>query len=210
MTKATIRNGYRARLALIGIGFSIFGALCVYDALVKYPRQIKQFERFVELRDPQNPNWQEQWIAEAESRGWSSEEPVERKQSDIHVQWVMAAIVFPIGLIFTWGLLRSLTRFVALDDNVLTADGGRRTELSAITELDDRRWKTKGISAVHYSAEGGPTGLITLDDWKFDRDATVAIHDTIAAHLAARSGATTPPATPADDAASAEVPPPTP
>lgn len=189
---ARIGNNYRWRLALIGLGFTAVGIYCVYDGFVAYPQQKEIFDAWTTVTQEQGP---EKWADHAAARGWPTDQPKKRTNFDIYTQFVMAAIFLPVGLIFTWGLIRSFSRFVSMDEQGLRASGGRQCRFDQIVGLDDRRWKNKGISVVQYQLDNGSTGTILLDDWKFDRESTVAIHDRVARQLGA-----------SDDAAAAAQP----
>jgi hypothetical protein len=66
-------------------------------------------------------------------------------------------------------VLRSLNRWVELDEQGLSTSAGARVPFEAITRLNKRRWEKKGIAVVHYKDDGGADRKIDLDDWKFER-----------------------------------------
>lgn len=192
--KAVISSSYRWRLAIIGIGFSLFGLYCLYDGFIAYPYKQQIGLEYQRHRDEGRLD---QWRAYAEERGWPIDEPKLISDMSIYTQFIMAAIVFPIGIIFTTAFIRSFNRHVEMDTTGLSTQGGVRCRFDQITGLDTRRWKTKGIAIVQFKDENGLPGMITLDDWKFDRDATTAIYSRVAQHL----GVTDTPTAPAAETA---------
>lgn len=177
--RATISNNYRWRLAVIGIGFTFFGLYCLYDGFYAWPKQKEVFDQYEAYLQEHS---QAEWEAYATEHGLPVQPP-KRTNFSIYSQYAMAAIVFPIGIIFTTGFIRSFTRFVEMDGTGLRATGGLQCRFDQLTGLDTRRWKTKGIAIVEYRDEAGATRRITLDDWKFDREATTAIYQRVASHL---------------------------
>jgi hypothetical protein len=180
--RAGMSNGYRMRLVLIAALFTGFGCWSLYDGLVAYPRKQEMGLTWVKLREAGAPK--EEWLRIAQEKGWPTEEPTQISDMSIRTQFIMASITLPLGLIFLYGLVRSLGRYVELDGDTLKAGGRRSVSLSDVQRVDSDRWKTKGIAVVHY-----PQGRILLDDWKFDREATAQIYNAVVTAVAARAGA---------------------
>lgn len=178
--KANISGSYRWRLAIIGVGFCLFGLYCLYDGFIAYPR--KQ-QIGLEYQRHMDEGRLAEWEAYATKRGWPTDSPKMISDMSIYTQFIMAAIVFPIGIIFTVAFVRSLNRYVAMDHTGLSTQAGLRCRFEQITGLDIRRWKTKGIAIVQFKNDDGQPRLITLDDWKYDRDATATIYNRVAQHL---------------------------
>jgi hypothetical protein len=178
--KATISGNYRWRLGIIGIGFTLFGLWCLKDGFITYPQNQKIW---VEYQRHTDEGRLSAWPAYAEERGWSIDAPKQVTDMSIYTQFIMAAIVFPIGFIFAVGFLRSFNRFVALEGSELYTRSGVRCRLDQVTGMDTRRWKTKGIAVVEFKDDAGVARTITLDDWKFDRTATTQIYQRVAQHL---------------------------
>ncbi len=177
--KATIANSYRWRLAVIGIGFTLFGLYCLYDGFIGWPEQKRVWDQY---QDYLKTHSQAEWAALAKEQGLP-EQPKERNDWGIYSQFIMAAIVFPIGIIFTTGFIRSINRHVAMDESGLSTNAGLRCRFDQIASLDNRRWKTKGIALVHFKDDAGATRTILLDDWKFHREPTTIIYNRVAQHL---------------------------
>lgn len=176
--KATIASGYRWRLIIIAAGCLFWSVLCVKDASVVYPEQMERYKYFADYKT-NNPDWQTSWYPHAESKGWPAEEPPERSQGDIMTQWVMLGLTGPIGLYCLAMVVVWQRKFIAVDEQALYAQGDQRAAWDQITEIDANRWKSKGIARVTYEPDAGGSGTIVLDDWKFEREPTVAIFNTL-------------------------------
>ena len=180
---ARISNGYRVRLALIGLGLTAFGCWALYDGFVAYPERGRVHAELVAMQE-EHEDWASRWGEYAAERGYETNpnEVQGLKQHDILTQYAMAAICLPIGGFFLFNFLRASGRRVEAD-----AEGIRGREGAAswdqVTDLDDSRWRTKGIAKVAFKKADGSEGRILLDDWKFEREPTVAIHDLAMAKL---------------------------
>lgn len=177
--RARISNGYRGRLILIGLGVTAFGCWALYDGFIGYPKKAQVFSELQAIQE-ERPDWASYWSVYAAERGYETNpnEIKELEAKDIWTQHVMAAICLPIGGFFLLSFLRTTGRTVEADENGIRGREGSAT-WDAVTDLDDSRWRTKGIARVKFNQPGGGEGRILLDDWKFDREPTVAIHDLV-------------------------------
>ena len=177
--RARISNGYRGRLALIGLGLTAFGCWALYDGFIGYPAKAEVFAQLQQMQE-EREDWATGWATYAQERGYETNpnKVKELNAKDIWTQHVMAGICLPIGGFFLFNFLRSGGRTVEADEN-----GIRGREGSAawddVSDLDDSRWRTKGIARVQFKKPDGTEGKILLDDWKFDREPTVEIHDLV-------------------------------
>ena len=185
--RAEISSGWRWRPLVIGLGLLIWSGLCLKDALITYPEQIEAYQAVTAFK-ADNPDWVSTWPAFAEENGLpqNSNTIKERETFDVLTQWVMLAICAPIGLycMYTW--FAAGGRYVEADADGVRDNKGRGGTWSSIATVDDARWKTKGISKVTFNpGHTGSADTVVLDDWKFDRDATRAIHNRV---VSAHSG----------------------
>jgi len=172
---------YKWRLALIGIVCLGFGIYCIYDGFYAYPAQRVRANKFLEMKDAGRTD---EWPDYARSQGWSIEDPGSPKSDfSIYAQYIMAAITLPIGLLFGVSYLRYMNRWVEADDNGIRTSTGQDVPWDDVTGIDTARWKAKGIAMVQYTHGEGTPDTILLDDWKFERDETVAIYKQVAEHL---------------------------
>lgn len=184
-TKAHVSKGYKWRLGVIALACLAFAAWFFYDGSVKYPKQKAIHDEYVRLQNSANedPAWNQKWIELATANGWSIDVPTPRSDMDIFTQYLMGALVLPIGLLFAYSFLRWQFRWVGMDEAGLRTNAGEQVPWSAIRGLDDARWKSKGISHVRYADAGGAERRLLLDDWKFERVPTTQIHDAVARRL---------------------------
>ena len=169
--KAVISNGYRWRLALIGVVCLLFAAWSAYDGFVKYPRINKNFKAWVEFKDKHGEQWVEKWPQHAADYNLPEQPERSKSQWSMIAQYVQLAITLPIGLWFSYLFLSSLNRWVASDENGLTGSRGEQVPYDSIATLDKKRWEAKGIAIVNYSDDQGQRRFV-LDDWKFEREPT--------------------------------------
>lgn len=179
--KATIDKdvfGYRNRLLLIALGALIWSALCVYDALEKYPAQIERRELFESTQKNHPKDWQDRWAEVATANDWDPKEPNKRSPGDIHTQWIMFAICFPIGTYCLISVGRWSRKYIGADETTLYANGGIEVPFDKITRIDASRWERKGIAYVYYDL-GPSNGNVLIDDFKFERQAADAVFNRI-------------------------------
>ena len=163
--------GYRNRLLLIALGALFYAALCVYDARVKYPDQIKANESIEQLKKDY-PDWKDRWPEVAEANGWDpTKEPKERTEGDITTQWWQFVIVFPIGTFCLFSVLIWSRRSIGIDDTKFYGYGGVELPFDQITRIDASRWDRKGIARVYYSVDDTEKSIL-IDDFKFERQPT--------------------------------------
>ena len=205
-TKASVASGYRFRLILMTLLMLGFGAYCVYDATVGYPYLRDQAAAYEKVKAEHPDDFNEVWPQVAPGLGYKPEVPRKAKtDTDILTQWVMAAIVLPVGLFFGFKLLKESGRWVAMDDDGLTASGGHAAAWGDVTGLEDERWKTKGIAHVVYRDGAGKERRILLDDFKLERDPTKAIHERTLRQVRPDAAAAEGPASAAVAEAASEV-----
>ena len=175
--RASISKGYIWRPGVIGLAALGASGWFAYDGMVKYPRQKQMWESYNEISrehvdDPIEAA--KVWEETAASHGWSNKKPVEKTDTDIMTQKIIAAGTAPVGLFFLYGFFTSRGRWVEADEQGLATSSGQKAPFDSINSLDKSRWQSKGIAVVHYDGDGG-AGRIVLDDWKFEREPTQQI-----------------------------------
>lgn len=192
--RAKISGGYTLRLAVLALAFLGWAAWSLYDGAVAYPHQrhvALEFQRY------EDEGRIEEWPAYARSQGWSEEDPGRpRSNLDIAIQYGMAGIALPIGLVFGFVLIRSAGRWIEMRDDRFVTSWGQEVPLAAITAIDKTRWDEKGIAVLHYKADNIDNTLV-LDDWKFERSAIDAMVEKVDAVLQAAAQPQRPPSPPA-------------
>ncbi|MEM9419030.1 MAG: hypothetical protein AAGA25_08290 [Planctomycetota bacterium] len=157
-----------------------FGAYCIYDWQIGYPKIKEIGLAYVEVKEANPDTFPQVWKEHAAERGWPTDTPKKIKtakqyDTDIFTQLLMALITLPLGLFFLSKLVRESCRWVAMDDNGITASGGHKVPWDAIKSLDEEKWKTKGIAWLHYADANGSERKVLLDDFKQQREPTTAI-----------------------------------
>ncbi|MEM6853665.1 MAG: hypothetical protein AAF593_04570 [Planctomycetota bacterium] len=177
--KSTISPGYRWRLILITLIMLGFGAYCVYDWRIGYPLKVEKYETYNQIMEDNPNDYPTVWTAYAAEKGWPDKVPGRKTSTDVFTQLLMALITVPLGLFFLFKLVKENTRWVAMDDNGITASGGHTVPWESIKSLDETKWKTKGIAYLHYAADNNRERKILLDDFKQEREPTKQIVTTV-------------------------------
>lgn len=153
-------------VALVLLGFSGWS---YYDGKYAYPEQQKRADAYTELEAVEEL---ERWPEVAAENGWEPYDPGERKSdADIQVQFYMVGIAGIPGLLVLINVLRSLGKWIELDDKGLRSSRGVEVPLDAITKIDKKKWDKKGIAKLHYQADGSEKKF-TLDDFIYERPTT--------------------------------------
>lgn len=175
--KAPMVMGYRVRLLIISLMLLLFTAWCAYDGFVAYPEQKELYETYLEVtKDAQLT--EKAWVEYAQANDLPTSEPGETTQMDIYTQYIMGGVLLPIGLFMLVVFFITGTKWIGVEEDALVASGGKRATWDSVTDLDESRWKSKGIAVVYFNNKGKPD-KITLDDWKYERDATVEILNVV-------------------------------
>ncbi len=185
--RAKISTNYLMRLGLVGLFCFAGGLYFLYDGMIGYPNQViraEDFQKFAkdnsEMDELDRLN---QWNKRAEEKGWPTGNPGEpHKEYDINEQFYYAYAGMLVGLGFLSRFVYMLGRWVECDDTSLRDKAGRETTYANITELNKKKWQSKGIAFVAYKKNGG-TDRIRLDDFYFDRAATRQILRTVEANI---------------------------
>lgn len=167
--------GYRNRLILIALGALFYASLCVYDATVKYPKQIDARQLLEDVKKEHPSDWKDHWPAVAKANDLDpNKEPKERSEGDITTQWWQFAVVFPIGTYCLISVLVWSRRFIGADESTLYASGNVEVPFDQISRIDATRWENKGIARVYYDTGSGENNVL-IDDFKFERQTADAI-----------------------------------
>jgi len=179
--RAPISKGYIWRPGLIGLAALAAGGWFLYDGAVKYPRQQQMWQAHNQITrehvdDPIEAA--KAWEDLAAANGWSSKKPVEKTDTDIMTQKIIAGITVPVGLYFCVVFLTSRSKWVEADEQGLATSSGQRSAYESIISVDKSRWQSKGIAVVH-TKDNGQAGRIVLDDWKYEREPTKRILEAV-------------------------------
>jgi hypothetical protein len=123
-------------------------------------------------------------------RTYSEEEKQYKQHSDhdIWLQKVLACALPPVGvLLLAWSLYKSRGQY-RLAGTTLSVPGHPEIRLDDITKIDKQKWDRKGIVYLHYTTEQGRSGVITLDDFLYDRPPTDEIFKRVEEYLLPAAG----------------------
>lgn len=182
--RAAISSAYRRKLAIIGVFVTAFGLWAAYDAFIKYPPQLTQYTAWQQFKQDGRL---EEWPAHARQAGWPEDEPPVRNKGHFYFNYAIFAVLTPVGLIYLGNALLSGKRWIEVDDTALRTYAGKEARLEKIIELNDRRWKSKGIALVIYEDDKGQRQRIVLDDFHYEMQPTRDIHAAIEGHLAKKA-----------------------
>ena len=185
--RAKISPNYLMRLGLVGLFCAAGGSWFLYDGLVTYPNQqirAVEFEKFTEANaDMDELDRLNKWNVLAEEKGWPTGNPGEPfKEFDINEQFYYAGAAGLAALGFLSRFAYMFGRWIECDDTSLRDKAGHETTYANITELNKKKWQSKGIAFVNYKKEDGME-RIRLDDFYFDRAATRQIMRTVEANI---------------------------
>ena len=157
-------------------GFSLW---FLWDGLIGWPRSNERFDAHERLKGKSG-----EWEKLCSARGWTTEAPHKRFDSQaILVQFVFVAITGAIGTCSLIFWLRAKKAFIRSEAEVVVTPSGKRVPYASITDLDVRKWKSKGLATVSYSLDGAK-GRFVLDDAKYDPAALDAVLADIREHAA--------------------------
>lgn len=183
VVRARIATAYRLRYGAMAALCLGFAAWFLYDGYVKYPaaRELRQqYEAYTAEHGAAS------WPGYAREHGLPDGTygtPGEHySDGDVLAQKVLGFVALPIGLALGLAFLRTLGRWVEADEQGIATNQDERVPYESIRSLDRRRWRSKGIAVLTYD-DGGRIGTIVLDDWKFERQATVAIFNYLESRL---------------------------
>jgi hypothetical protein len=161
----------------------ICGIWFLYDGYVAWPREraiARQFKQF------QNEGRTDQWPAFAIQHGWpdgSAGTPgKDYSDLDLIVQKVLGYALVALSLILGAGFVRTLGRWICLDEQGFTTSWGSQFAMDAIKDIQLDRWQSKGIAVIIYDRKDRKNKLV-LDDWKYDRQATIKMVEHVKEHL---------------------------
>jgi hypothetical protein len=127
---------------------------------------------------------EDEWLRIVEEHGWKARNPGEPKsEAAIAGQFYMLAICGVVGMLVLLNVLRSIGRWVEMDDSGLRSSRGQEFKFNQVAKIDKKKWDNKGIAKIHYQ-ENGRTKVFTLDDFIYDRSTT----DDILRELEGRVG----------------------
>lgn len=174
-----------------------FCAWFLWDGLVGWPRSNARWdaheraEKFHALKDKPD-EWQAlcktrgwstaapvPWEKICAARGWTPEPPHKRYEtSDLVIQYIFAGMLAVVGTFSLIFWLRAKKMAIRTDGEAVFTPSGKRVPYGSITQVDRRKWKSKGLATVFYSLDGSK-GRFVLDDAKYEPTALDTILEDI-------------------------------
>ena len=170
---ATAGRYYRNARYLMTLGLFIMGAYFLYDGYRGYPAHNRQVDEINRLFDTANGDESKAKYAEMQGKIGAK-----KPEFDIFLQKIFGFALPVAGVAYLAFFLSKSRGQVRLDGDVLSVPGHPAFPLSAITSVDHRLWKKKGIAYVNY-AVNGKTGRLTLDDFVYQQLPMDAIYDRV-------------------------------
>ncbi len=172
--EARVMRTWIQQKGLIPVFLFGFAVWFLWDGLLGWPRSNERFDEHVRLKDKSG-----EWEKRCTERGWTVEPPHKRYgRSDIITQFAIAGLTGVIGAFSLVFWLRAKKTFIRSEDDAVITPSGVRVPYASITDLDLRKWKSKGLATVAYSLEGAK-GRFILDDAKYDPAGLDAILEDI-------------------------------
>ncbi len=182
---------------LIPIFLFGFAVWFLWDGVIGYPRSNERWtahersEKYRELKD-QPGEWlalcakhgwpsdaPEPWEEICRARGWTTTPPEHfQDRSKIIGQYVCASVAGAVGIFSLIFWLRAKNSIIRSDAEGVLTPSGKRVPYGSITQVDRRKWKSKGLATVFYSLEGAK-GRFVLDDAKYEPTALDTILEDI-------------------------------
>ena len=183
MIRADAELSFFRRFLWIAIACVIGTGWCLLDALVTYPRKLEIAEVYESYS--QTDEDAQQWEEEATLRGWSVNPPdktTHELEALIVNQYILMAGCIIVGIIMfaKWHLPRGT--WIEGDEKEIRDSQGKQLSLDRLVGIDKRRWQQKGIAVLHFNQDGRKQRF-TLDDFKYNREATGKILEYAEAKL---------------------------
>ncbi|MCC9601592.1 hypothetical protein LOC67_13625 [Stieleria sp. JC731] len=169
MIRAEVHTPFFRKFLFVFLGCIAFGAYCLYDGLVAYPKKLSMSEAYEAL--PEDGR-QDAWKDLATEKGWPTRTPAnsaEEMRHKIGSQFMMAVLC---GIFAIPALLKYMSgqgTWVEGDETIIRNSKGQVVPIEAISKIDKHKWAEKGIAKIHYEVDGKSKKFI-MDDFKYDRE----------------------------------------
>jgi hypothetical protein len=161
---------YSRRFLIMGAAICGFWLWCLYDGLIKYPREQERGLAFDKLGAEGRQN---EWDELATAKGWSTSPPEEARSEEdfrnkVYMQYAMAALTAIIGLPMLLVALKSRGNWIEWNGATIDTSWGESFGPDQVVRVDKKRWQKKGIAKVTYEDAGSKRRFV-VDDFKFER-----------------------------------------
>jgi hypothetical protein len=161
---------YSRRFLIMGAAICGFSLWCLYDGLIKYPREQERGLAFDKLGAEGRQN---EWDELATAKGWSTSPPEEARSAEefrnkVYMQYAMAGLTATIGLPMLLVALKSRGNWIEWNGSTIDTSWGESFGPDQVVRVDKKRWQKKGIAKVTYEDAGSKRRFV-VDDFKFER-----------------------------------------
>jgi len=157
------------------LGFSLW---FLWDGFIGFPRSNERFTQHSRLKDKPG-----EWEKYCSQKGWTTEPPHRLyEKGDLIGQFAFAGFTGVMGILSLVFWLRARKSVIRTEEQAVFTPSGKRVPYESITEIDRRKWKSKGLATVFYTLDGAK-GRFVLDDAKYEPTAL----DTILEDLQQRT-----------------------
>ena len=154
----------------------------LWDGLIGYRRSNERWAAHERLKATPD-----EWGKYCMARGWTTEPPEKYfEPGKIYEQRILAGVLVVLGLFSLAYWQRARKSAIRSDADAVHTPSGRRVPYGSITQIDRKKWKSKGLATVYYSLDGAK-GRFVLDDAKYEPTALDAILADIEQHTAGRA-----------------------
>lgn len=170
--RANFQKSYGMRYLLLAGGCLFAAAWFAYDGFIGYPANLEPARKYDELAKLDGAEKQAQWKKIAAENNWSTSPPAktaEEIEGDIEGQYFFGGLALIAGIPALFFFLRSRGSWVERTETGLTTSWGQSLDFSKVTQLDKKKWATKGIAKAWYQENGAPRRFV-FDDFKYERE----------------------------------------
>ncbi|MGB0272788.1 MAG: hypothetical protein ACPGCS_03805 [Opitutales bacterium] len=174
--EARISKEWRRRMLFLLFMLTGIGAWFLSDGYHYWPQEAQRHAAYTQIledliaageaKDAESSAVQLAWQRHAKAAGFRDEVPSERTAGAIAEQRTIGWVLLSGCTLFALWVAWNHRLCVRAEGDTIIGTGGQQVSFDAITEIDRKKWKSKGIAYALYRA-GGKTRRLTLDAHKF-------------------------------------------
>ncbi len=170
--RANFQKSYGMRYLLLAGGCLFAASWFAYDGFIGYPAKLAPARSYDQLAELDGAEKQVQWKKIAAENDWSTSPPektAKEIEDDIFGQYIWALMSLIVGTPALLYFLQTRGSWVERTETGLTSSWGQSLDFSKVTQLDKKKWATKGIAKAWYQENGAPRRF-AFDDFKYERE----------------------------------------
>ncbi|MCS7466853.1 hypothetical protein NZK35_09375 [Stieleria sp. ICT_E10.1] len=169
MIRAQVHQPFFRKFLYVFLGCTAFAGWCLYDGLIKYPKNLTIAEAYEGLPEEGR---REAWKELAAENGWPTITPSKTANDirhDISSQFMMVILCSLFAIPALMMFMSGQGTWVEGDETLIRNSKGQEVPIDAITKIDKRKWDAKGIAKIHYEVDGKKMKFV-MDDFKYERE----------------------------------------